>query len=362
MTRMPDQEGLPLYLQRWLWNLILVLGIAALLAAGLAGRTSLGTVGSGGGTLVLTHRGTVMETSFRHLPAAEYWAYGGSAPPATRYATWSPGRLAVGVDNRGHKNYYGYFAVTRNTAPANSFVQAVVAPMTVKPGRQQTAETVVAVQTAWTKLTGLINYLVVSELSTRGRPKRLLAGYAHGHLAHATTAIYYSRHAAKILNGASPYVVTIRTDGYKTAQIWIDNRSIVARSDLQLNIEPPFQVYLEVQNVNIRYTAVFYRMSVYTGNTVAITGLPKGAQLTFAVAGRVWHETADAHGDARLTFSVPDLANVGTLTVTSGGKRWIFPALRLAGGDHFSFGQLPPVLQWLRYVPPAPWLTPAIPS
>ena len=360
--RMPDGEGLPLDLQRWLRNTIMVLGVAALLAATLAGRTSLGTIGSGVGTLTLSHRGTVMETGFQHPLSAQYWAYGGSAPPAIRYATWSPGQLAVGVDNRGHRTYYGYFAVTRNTAPANSYVQAVVAPMTATPGRHQTAETVVAVQTAWTKLTGLINYVVVSELSHDGRPKRLFAGYAHGYLAHASTVSYYSKHVAKILNGTGPYVVTIRTDGYKMAQIWIGNHLIVARSDLHLNIQPPFQVYLEVQDVDMRYAAVFYHMSVYTARTVEVAGLPSGAHLSFASGGRIWRETADSKGNVRLAFSVPELSNVGTMTISAGGHRWVFPALHLAGGDHLRFGHLPPVLEWLRYIPSAPWLSQPIPT
>ena len=339
-----------------------MLGVAALLAAALAGRTSLGVIGSRGGMLTLSHQGTVMDTSFSHPLSPQYWAYGGSSPPAIRFATWSPGRLAVGVDNRGHRNYYGYFAVTRNTAPANAYVQAVVAPMTAVPGRHQTAETVVAVQTAWTKLTGLINYLVVSEIASNGRPKRLYAGYAHGYLAHASTIAYYSEHSKQLLSSSKPYIVTIRTDGYTTAQIWIGNRQIVASSNLHLNIEPPFQVYLEVQDVAMRYSAEFYHMSVYTDRTVDIAGLPVGAHLSFTASGHVWRATADKSGDAHLAFSVPALANVGTLTINKGGQKWVFPSLRLAGGDRWNFGRLSPALQWIRYLPPAPWLTHAIPT
>lgn len=350
-------------MQRLLSNLIVILGVIALAAAALAVRTSLGTIGSNGGTLALVHRGTIMETTFGQPPSAQYWAYGGSAPAALRYSAWSPGQLAVGVDNRGHQTYYGYFAVTRNTVPVNAYVQAVVAPMTVLPGKKQTAETVVAVQTAWTKQTGLINYLVLSELAYDGRHQRLLAGYAHGHLSHAETLAFYSRHAEHVLTPANrPYVVTIRTDGYKSAQFWIGNRSIVARNNLHMDIEPPFQVYLEVQTVGMRYTAVFYRMSVYAGRTVQIGGLPKGAHLTFDASGRLWHATADRSGHAVLAFSVPALANVGTLTITAGRSRSRFPGLHLAGGDDLNFLQLPHSLSWLRYLPPAPWLTHAVPD
>ena len=303
-----------------------------------------------------------MDTNFSRPLSSQFWSYGGSSPPALRFATWSPGQLAVGVDNRGHRNYYGYFAVTRNTAPANSYVQAVVAPMTAVPDKQQTAETVVAVQTAWTKLTGLINYLVVSEVAIEAGTKRLFAGYAHGYLAHASTLGYYSEQAKSLLTNHKPYIVTIRTDGHKMAQIWIDNRNILDKHNLHLNIEPPFQVYLEVQDVNMRYAAVFYHMSVYTNRTVDIKGLPSGAHLSFSSNGRIWRATANKNGNAHLAFSVPELANVGTLTISKSGQKWVFPSLRLAGGDHWEFGRLAPPLQWLRSVPSAPWLTHAIPT
>ncbi len=344
-------------MKRFVSDAIVVIGLLALLAALLAGRRALGLAGSNGGFLAFTVQGTLMETAFQHPPASSAWAFGGSAPRGLRYSTWSPGRLAVGVDNRSHRRFYGYFAVTRSTVPANAFVQAIVEPMDVTTRKGEQAETVVAVQTAWTKQTGLINYLVASNISSGGGHQYLLAGYAHGYLREARTESLWLHHRRLVLPRRKAYLVTIRTDGYHTADFWINGTQIVAARNLHLNIRPPFQVYLEVQAAHMRYAARFTWMAAFRSAVAKLQGLPADAKVTFRASGLVLRATADARGVAALSFPAPELHAQGALTISApDGAAWHWPAFALAGGDVLQFRGLPAWLAWLRYVPAAPWL------
>ncbi len=346
-------------MRRWLWLAGMLLGLAAL-AAGLMGlRHSLGWVGGHGGVLRLVDRGTLANTSFEHRPASHDWAFGGSAPTALRFTDWHPGRLAVGVDDSADSAFHGYFAVTRHVFAADTYVQATVEPLTVHPEQHQTAETVVAVQTGWTKATGMINYIVVSNLAWNGHKPLVEAGYAFGNIRDAHTLMFESAPAQRWLPRNRPYVLTIRTDGRHLAKVWIGSRLFYASDHLDLAIAPPFQVYLEVQARHIRYAAAFAGFAVYRGNSVRITGLPAGSRLSFA--GRHEHLSASAgpRGDASLRLHMPWLQDAGTLTIAAaGGRRWSFPGLTLAGGDSLVFSTLPPYAWWLRWLPPAPWLRP----
>ncbi len=335
----------------WKW-----LAVAALLlvATGLAlhARQRWGLVSLQGGALTVTVKGTLVDTGFLHRPSPKQYVVNGSAPAPLRFTSWSPGKLGVGTNDAHNPVYHGLFYVTTQMFPANSYVQVVVYPMTVSTGARQSAETVVAVQTGSTGRTGLINYLVVSELSFNGHKPRFLVGYAHGYIADAATASYAYHRAARLVAADVPYTVTIQTNGTTTARYWLDNQLVFASANLKLAIQPPFQVYLEVQADNMRYEAFFKHFAVFSGSTVRLFHLPPGATVSFTASTAHLHATASAGGVALLQMPTPTLQATGTLAVRApSGASWAWTGQTLSGGEVVRFDAIPLALRWMALVP-----------
>ncbi len=333
------------------WLVVAVVLLAGMVLA-LQARQRWGVVSLQGGALTVTASGTLVDTGFLHPPSPSQYKVNGSAPPPLRFTSWSPGKLGVGTNDAHNPVYHGLFYVTTQMFPANSYVQVVVYPLTASTAAGQTAETVVAVQTGSTGRTGLINYLVVSELAFNGHQPRFLVGYAHGYIADAATASYGYHRAASFVPTNTLYTVTIQTNGTTTARYWLNQQMVFSASNLKLAIQPPFQVYLEVQADNMRYEAFFKHFAVFTGSVVRLFNLPPQAAVTFQAPGVNVHAVASAAGVARLQMPTPTLQGTGTLTVrAASGSTWTWGTQTLSGGEAVRFNAVPLDLRWMALVP-----------
>jgi len=191
--------------------------------------------------------------------------FNGSAPPADRVASISPQGLRVGVRRHAPGSWEGFFAVTRTSFPANSvFTVTMYREPGHISGANQTGETVFAVQTGDTKRTGDINYVLVASVSNAGLTHWEI-GYAAGHIANATTAVLWTGPSSPTADLSE--AVTLTTDGHSSLQVHFGNRLVYSSHTLKMNIVAPFQAYLEVQALQIPYTARFANFRVESGST-----------------------------------------------------------------------------------------------
>ena len=117
-------------------------------------------------------------------------------------------------------------------------------------------EAVFAVQTGTTAINGLINYVVVASNSRRGATTWTI-GYAHGLVADAKLETLARIGPSK----SSPVSqqISLVTDGRHRLTVYFGNRLVYSANDLRLDIQPPFQPYLEVQALRIPYASVLPR-------------------------------------------------------------------------------------------------------
>lgn len=294
--------------------------------------------------LVRVHSGLLVDQPFAapESPATLQKDYelGGSAPAARAYARAGSDGLRVGVLRHAPGVFAGYFAVTRAAYPAGAVFHVRMWRQGLKTAvsTSQTGEAVFAVQTGNTKQTGLINYVLVASVRNGGFAHWEL-GYAAGHLANAKTYVLWSGPPGPSAT-VSPYEdVTLSTDGYHRYSVYLGNRLVYSSRHLSMNIQPPFQAYLEVQALQIAYESRFQDFWVTRSDTVQVSGLRSGARVSLAPSGRpAVNAVADSSGVARLTLPLPQARGTGTFTITGSGPTRTFAGIAYAGGDQFRLG------------------------
>jgi len=249
------------------------------------------------------------------LPPYYRWEANGSAGQKLGFVRAQGGYLTVGV-RQATPAFRGYFLTTRDPFPPGWYAHAwAVSPPAVAQG---VGELVFAVQTANTDQTGLINYVFVSLVTTRVHDKLRSTweiGYAYGYEQNAHSVILkkFPESAISPVNGE--YHVVIWTDGKTSYRAWVNGYEVYASNRLHMQIAPPFDAYLEVQEKNTAYAVQYRQFAALAGDGVTVKGLPDGAQMIWR--GRAYR----AHGGGVV---LPLPANVGeesgTLTVKTGGK------------------------------------------
>ena len=130
--------------------------------------------------------------------------------------------------------------------------------------------------------------------------------------------------------------VTLRTDGRRSLTVWLGEEQVFHSDDLELDMQAPFQPYLEVQALRTPYVATFQDFWVTRDDEVRLTGLPAGARVALVRDdGTVLGEGgADERGTAVLTLPPYAAKGTGTLEVSRPGHEPVrlgpFP---YAGGD-----------------------------
>lgn len=318
---------------------LLLLGLLAL--SGYIVRGDFGTAPAtavqyqdGSLALVLTTPGQLWNTSFQHPPTALHYNFNGSANPHIRFLEWHRGVLGVGVNNPNPGQFYGYFAETKPSFPSGSFVQTVMTPYPAAAGAHQVAETIVAVQTANTYRTGLINYVIVSYTET-GKRHMLQIGYANGRIQAAKTYILHTVSHAGVMRSMQSMPITVSTNGNNAYRVWLGDKLLYQAHNLRMHIAPPFQVYLEGQSRGTRYVADFRSLAVYRSDVFMVTGLKPASRLALTTpSGTVLTANAGSKGDAAITLPVNALNFPATIRVREPGvPETVFRNVWVQGGD-----------------------------
>jgi hypothetical protein len=245
--------------------------------------------------------------------------------------------LDVGVLE--HDGFQGYFAVTNDTFPANAvFHTAMQAASGVVASSTGQGEAVFAVQTASTKVTSDVDFVLVNTVSRGGRLSWEV-GQANGEYADAVETTLAEVPASPALRPVDePVDVTLQTDGDRRMTVYLGDQQVLDAGDLDLGVAPPFQAYLEVQSRVIPYTARFTDFWVTASDVVQVEGLPPGAAVVLGPTDEPRATaTADDGGVARLELALPDARGTAALALRGpdddGWRR--VPPFAYAGGDRY---------------------------
>lgn len=330
--------------QRILLSLATVGIVAGAAVAGgdLAGSSPPPRVATSGKlTLERTYQGALISDAFtsptsdRNLQ--DTFEFNGDLDPSRAFVHATSGGLRVGAQPpASDTGFDGWFAVTLAAYPKTSiFHVTMTKPAGNIAGPGQEAEAVFAVQTASTKVTGLINFVEVTSDSLQGQTAYQV-DYSWGHIRDAKTRVYWRTEPS----ATAPNTVeaTVRTDGAHTLTVWLGSRQVFSSNSLNLNMEAPFQPYLEVQTLHTPYVATFHDFWVTSSSTITVNHLPSGTVTAMtAPDGTVLaHATADRKGTA--TLNLPPYAAEGTATLTvtkPGGSQHQLGPFAYAGGDEF---------------------------
>ncbi len=243
---------------------------------------------------------------------ADRFEFNGDAGAKVGFVSTATASLVVGVHRHAGAQYRGWFAVTYDAYPASSTFHV---RMTLPSGEARTGErieSVFAVQTASTKVTGDINYVVVEgQTTTDGSQWQI--GYAQGRVVNARTTIFWSQPA-----DGEPYRdITLQTDGRHRLTVWFGTEEVFTSDALDMHIQAPFQPYLEVQTLRASDEASFTNFWVTRSDGIEIRGLRPRERACLA---NIVCANASTAGVAVLT--VPSPSCFGVASITAAGREF----------------------------------------
>lgn len=294
---------------------------------------------SGQWQLLRSAEGTLIHDPFdKAIPSRELqdtYEFNGDTDPDLAFVRATDDGLQVGVEPMPEAEAHnGYFAVTHDAYPETSIFHVRMSKQAgqVEPA-DQVGQAVFAVQTASTKITGLINFIVLSADSTAGMTSWRV-GYMYGHVRNAEYVNYWSSEPS--VDSPDTQDISLRTDGRRTLTVWFGNEQVFHSDQLELDIQAPYQPYLEVQAVKTPFVSSFQNFWVVKDDHLRLTGLTEGAAVKLLDSqGAVLGETeAGAGGTATLELPPYAAKGSGTLEITQPGQQPVgLGAFDYAGGD-----------------------------
>lgn len=253
------------------------------------------------------------------------YAFNGSAPRSDRFVVLRRGTLGVGVVGRPSR-FEGYFAVTRSAFPRGSLTVVQMEPTVTPLASGQRAESLVAVQTATTIYSGAIDYVFASMTQT-GHQYQMQLGYANGYIRNAKSHFLrrirlHERHRPRL------ETIAVRTGGRHHLAVWLSGLGWVRMTSVApMNIQPPYQVYLETQSLGVRHAAWFHDLTVYRSADLTIESLPRGSAVSLVAGQQAESVIASPHGTAVLPLAAPAFSVGGaTLRIrTRQGRSFVLP-------------------------------------
>ena len=324
--------------------------VVALTALGLTGATATAATlageepavaSAGQWQLLRTSSGTLIEDAFTEaLPAREVqdtYEFNGDTDPEHTAIRATDDGLQVAVDPPpSATTHTGWFAVTIDAYPETSvFHVRMSKPPGHVQGRDEAGQAVFAVQTASTKVTGLINFVEVTTSSSGGMTSWQI-DYSFGHVVDARNVLYWT--TTPSTDAPDTQEVTLRTDGRRSLTVWLGEEQVFSADDLELDVQAPFQPYLEVQALRTPYVATFQDFWVAADDEVRVTDLPAGTRVQLVREDGTVLGDGAAAGDGTAVVTVPPYAAKGTgvLQVSPPGEGPVrLGPLPYAGGDEF---------------------------
>jgi hypothetical protein len=296
--------------------------------------------GCGGAVLTREHAGLLAVNDFRRVRSVvdleADFELNGSAPPPHRCLDFGAEGLRIGVHRHASAVWEGFFAVSHMAYPATSVFHVEMSRDRVGvPRSDQSGESVFAVQTASTKETGVLNYVLAASTTNGGRT-RWVVGHAKGLYSDAALTVLWR--SASLPSACAEFVqeITLRTDGQSSLHVWFGGDLVYAADHgLDLEVDPPLQPYLEVQALEIGYMTTFTDFWVTEDNSVVVRGVRPGDHVCFVQSdGTRSQAEASPTGEARLNLQMPAVRGRGVLTIdrTDG---LLFGPFTYAGGDAY---------------------------
>jgi hypothetical protein len=245
--------------------------------------------------------------------------------------------LEVGVQE--HEGWEGYFAVTHDLYPADSVFHVDMEAIPAVLDGSGIGEAVFAVQTGSTKITSDVNFLAVNTYSSGDR-LRWQVGYSAAKYEDARrTSLAELDDPTPSQIPDHPVGVTLRTDGYHSLDVYLDETEVLATSTLDMFVEPPLQAYLEVQAKDTAYTSRFTNFWVTASDTMLLEGLPEGTEVRLGTeADLIASSTAGADGSASLELPLPRAHGTAALNLRLPGedrRREVSGSFTYSGGDRY---------------------------
>lgn len=320
-------------------SVVVVLGLTGVgFVAARAGESPTPIASSGPWQLLRTSGGLLMDNPFtQDVPAREIqdvYEFNGDTEPSRAFVRATADGLQVGVNpNPSRKDHSGYFAVTHDAYPQSSIFHV---RMSKQPGQVSTpgevGQAVFAVQTASTKVTGLINFIVLSADSKDGMTSWRV-GYMYGLVRDAKFIGYWGTEPS--VDSPDTQDITLRTDGRRTLTVWFGDEQVFHSDKLDMDITAPYQPYLEVQAVHTPFMSSFQDFWVVKNDHLQLSGAPAGAQVALVRDGVAVSEgTAGSGGEATLTLPPYAAKGSATLEITEPGREPVrLGSFDYAGGD-----------------------------
>jgi uncharacterized protein YneR len=299
---------------------------------------------SGGAVLTREHAGLLAVNDFRRIGSVVEleadFELNGSAPPPHRCLDFGAEGLRIGVQRHAPAVWEGFFAVSHAAYPDTSIFHVEMARDRVGvPRSDRSGEAVFAVQTASTKETGVLNYVLAASTTNGGRT-RWVVGHAKGLYSDAALTVLWQ--SASLPSACAEFVqeITLRTDGQSSFHVWFGGSQVYAADHgLDLEVEPPLQPYLEVQALEIGYVTTFTDYWVTEDNSIVVRGVRPGDQVCFVQSdGTRSQAVASRTGEARLTLQMPAVRGRGMLTIARADDL-LFGPFPYAGGDTYRMSE-----------------------
>lgn len=331
---------------RWMSGFMLagpLVGAVLLLTLSVGNATTAPSPVTGAGIdLTLTSSGLLVDEPFAAPESMRTFEDRFELDPLapTDGAVWAEvGEQGLDVGLRGHEGWEGYFAVTHDLFPAGSVFHTDMEAIPTRVAGDGIGEAVFAVQTGSTKITSDVNFLAVNSYASGGQLKWQV-GYSAAKFQDAQR-----RSLAQLDDPSAPLIpdhpvgVTLRTDGYRSLDVYIGDTEVLAATDLDLFVEPPLQAYLEVQAEDIAYTSRFTNFWVTSSDTLHLEELPPGTEVRLGTAtDPVASATAGASGTAALRLPLPRAHGTAPLSVRlpeDDDWRQVSSSFVYSGGDRY---------------------------
>lgn len=309
-------------------KVLAALAVAALTSGGIAvartGERPAPLASSGEWQLLRTAQGLLIEDAFtKAVPSRDVqdvYEFNGDTDPSRTFVEARENGLVVGVDPPPTADSHtGWFAVTIDAYPSSSIFHV---RMSKPPGNvsasDEAGQAVFAVQTASTKVTGLINFVEVTTSSSGGKTSWQI-DYSFGHVVDAQNVLYWATEPSE--EAPDTEEVTLRTDGRQSLSVWLGKEQVFHSDELELDMQAPFQPYLEVQALKTPYEASFQDFWVTGDSRIRVAGLPVGGEVRLVDERGGLLSEANVNAEGFASLELPPYAAKGSGTLELGRVR-----------------------------------------
>ncbi|SMH71441.1 exported protein of unknown function [Candidatus Nitrosotalea okcheonensis] len=265
-----------------------------------------------------------------------YWRYGGDAQAEkAHYTFWKDTQgLHIGVQAPSNATWAGIYALSRNTQ-AMLYHSIITTPVQTIPANNVYYNNGIYVQTNGTSN---VNYVACSSnVSSFGTVWAVFWATGNPFSATNFTRLWYDPNPNQPLTRDC----TIITNGNNYLRVYVDGVKVVDRTDMNLQMPPPFNVFLEPQSsyAGQMLNGTFTDYYTLAGENVTVNNLPQNAARVDITdsSGKILATSQIVNHIARLDVGQYHFPLSGTIKVYDSGNIMIASdSSNIYGGDVYS--------------------------